>query len=61
MLALVCHRPVYVLRPYDSELEPTRAEFTLKPAFSVVVGAGSPVGTTTLTVYRVGATADTCS
>ncbi|MFN8631678.1 MAG: hypothetical protein U0838_15580 [Chloroflexota bacterium] len=61
MLAIVCHRPVYIVRAYESELEPTRAEFSLKAAFSVVVGVGSPTAATTLTVYRVVATADTCA
>jgi hypothetical protein len=61
MLAMVCHRPVYVVRAFESELDSTRKEFTLKPAFSVVVGVGGPVATTTLTVYRVVATADTCA
>ena len=60
MLAMVCQRPVYIVRAYDEELTPTRAEFTLKASFSVVVGVGSPSGATPLTVYRVVATADTC-
>lgn len=61
MLAMVCQRPVYIVRAYDQELDPTRQEFTLKAAFSVGVGAGSPVVNKTLTVYRVVATADTCT
>jgi len=60
MLTMVCDRPVFVLRDYESELDSVRKEFTLKPAFNVVVGIGGPVATTTLTVYRVVAAADTC-
>ena len=60
ILQLVCQRPVYILRPGEADLVPTRAEFTLKAAFSVVVGIGGPSGTTPLTVYRVVAAADTC-
>ena len=39
----------------------TRAEFTLKAAFGVVVGVGSPTGSTPMTVYRVVAAAGTCA
>ncbi len=59
--AMVCKRPVFILRPGESDLIPTRAEFTLQPAFSVTVGIGGPVGSTTLPVYRVSAAANTCS
>ena len=60
MLQLVCQRPVYILRPSEVDLVPTRAEFTLKASFSALVGIGSPSGATPLTVYRVIAAADTC-
>ena len=60
MLSVICSRPVYVLRPFASELDPTRQEFTLQPAFGVTVGAGGPSGTVPLTVYRVSAAPDTC-
>ncbi len=60
MRAIVCQRPVFIVRPYAEELAPERVEFTLKAAFSVVVGVGSPTAATPLTVYRVVAAADTC-
>lgn len=47
--ALVCRRPVFIIRPVNSELDPTRARFTLRRfatiavagpgAFSIVPGA----------------------
>ncbi len=60
MLALICSRPVYILRPYDAELAPTRQEFALHAAFSVLVGAGGPSGTVPLMVYQVSAVPGTC-
>jgi hypothetical protein len=60
MLAMVCQRPVYTVRADPSELDAARAVFTLTASFSVNVGVGSPTAATTLTVYRVVATADTC-
>ena len=59
--AMVCQRPVFIIRPGESDLIPTRTLFTLKPAFSVTVGIGAPVGTTPLPVYRVLPSANTCS
>jgi hypothetical protein len=58
--ALVCQRPVLVVAATEDDLAPTRGQFGLTPAFSVVAGVGSPSGTTPLTVYRVRAPADTC-
>ncbi len=58
--AMVCQRPVFILRPSESDLVPTRALFTLDPAFTVTVGIGGPVATTPLPVYRVVAPAGTC-
>ena len=40
--ALVCSRPVFIIRPVDSELEPTRARFTLRRFATIAVaGAGA--------------------
>ncbi|HEY5630470.1 MAG TPA: hypothetical protein VIR16_13270, partial [Candidatus Limnocylindrales bacterium] len=59
--AMVCQRPVFIVRPSEDDLVPTRALFTLQPAFNVVVGIGDPVGSYPLPVYRVSAAANTCS
>ncbi len=59
--ALVCRRPVLLIAKDDAELAAVRARFTLTAAFSVVAGAGSPAAAGPMTVYRVGAAADTCS
>jgi hypothetical protein len=37
--ALVCRRPVFIIRPVDSELDPTRARFTLR-RFATIAVAG---------------------
>jgi hypothetical protein len=60
MLQLICQRPVFIVRPFAEELIPTRAEFTLEPAFTVTVGIGGPSGTYPLTVYHAIAPAGTC-
>jgi len=60
MRTAVCQRPVYLLLADEEALATARQSFTLQPAFGVTVGVGSPSGTTPLTVYRVGASADTC-
>lgn len=59
--SMICQRPVYIIRPSEADLVPTRALFALQPAFTVTVGIGGPVGDTKLPVYRVSATASTCS
>ena len=37
--ALVCARPVFIIRPVESELDPTRARFTLRRFATIAVGA----------------------
>ena len=51
--ALICDRPVYVMRPNDAELNPTRAAYTLTEAFRVTVGRGTPYAVQQVPVYRV--------
>ena len=51
--SVICDRPVYVMRPNDSELAPTRAAYGLTEAFTVFVGRGSPSASQTVPVYRV--------
>jgi hypothetical protein len=51
---------VFILRPSEADLVPTRAQYTLVQALSVKVGAGGPGGTFELPVYRVEAPAGTC-
>jgi len=59
--SLICSRPVYLLRPGDSDLGQTRAAgYTLQPVVTVAVGAGGPSGSYRLPVYRVDAPAGTC-
>ena len=40
--ALICERPVFILRLHDRELDPVRASYRLEPAFAVRVT--QPVG-----------------
>ena len=50
---LICDRPVFVMRPNDAELNPTRAAYTLTEAFRVYVGRGTPYAVQSVPVYRV--------
>jgi hypothetical protein len=58
--SLVCRRPVLLIAKDDADLAAVRARFALTAAFSVA-DVGSPAAAGPLTVYRVGAPADTCS
>ncbi len=51
--ALICERPVFILRLRDSALEATRAAFTVEPFLDVRVAFGGPTATVTRTVMRV--------
>ena len=57
---LICDRPVYVMRPFDKELDPTRAQYDLTEAFQVRVGLGTPDAVETVPVYRVDARPGQC-
>jgi hypothetical protein len=56
--ALICDRPVYILRP--GELEPTIAQFDLTPVMDVRVGLGTPGAVATVPLYRVEPRAGRC-
>ncbi len=58
--ALICERPVYVLRPFPSDLDPIRARYQLTRLFEVRVGRGTPSAVQTLPVYRVEPPAGRC-
>jgi hypothetical protein len=58
--SLICSRPVFILRPGEGDLEPTRRQYALTQALTVVVGSGGPSGTFQLPVYRVDPPAGTC-
>ncbi len=51
--ALICERPVYLLRPFASDVDATRAMYEVNEAFQVRVGQGTPSAVRTLPVYRV--------
>ena len=58
--ALICQRPVFILRPGDAELEATRAAYDLTPVLEVPVGIGAPTANATVTIYRVEARPGQC-
>ena len=58
--SLICDRPVYVMRPNEAELDPTRAAYGLTEAFMVFVGRGTPSASQTVPVYRVVAPPGRC-
>jgi Protein of unknown function (DUF2723) len=58
--SLICSRPVFILRPTESDLAPTRAAYSLVRALTVTVGSGGPNGDYAVPVYRVEAPAGTC-
>ena len=51
--SVICERPVFVMRPDDKELDPTRAQYALTHQFDVRVGRGTPSASQTVPVYRV--------
>ncbi len=51
--ALICVRPVFILRLHDSDLVATRAAYRLEAAFAVRVGIGGPTAAASRTVMRV--------
>ena len=51
--SVICERPVFVMRPDDKELDPTRAQYALTREFDVRVGRGTPSASQTVPVYRV--------
>ncbi|MDP9482686.1 MAG: DUF2723 domain-containing protein [Chloroflexota bacterium] len=51
--ALICDRPVFILRLDPRDLEPTQQLFRVTPFIAVRVAAGGPVAATTSQVYQV--------
>jgi Protein of unknown function (DUF2723) len=51
--ALICERPVFILRLRDSDLQPTRAQFRVEPFLAVDVAAGGPSAATSRQVFKV--------
>jgi hypothetical protein len=51
--ALICERPVFIIRLQDADLEPTRAAYRLVPVISVRVALGGPSAAVTRPVFRV--------
>jgi hypothetical protein len=58
--SLICSRPVFILRPSEADLAPTRATYSLVQTLTVIVGAGGPNGDYAVPVYRVDAPPGTC-
>jgi hypothetical protein len=51
--ALICERPVFILRLNEGDLLPTRELYVLEPAVTVDVALGGPSAAVDRTVYRV--------
>jgi hypothetical protein len=51
--ALVCERPVFILRLHEAELEPTRAAYRLEPFLTVRVAQGGPLASLERPIYRI--------
>jgi Protein of unknown function (DUF2723) len=51
--ALICERPVFILRPFDNDLAPTRQAYRLVEVTSLFVGRGAASANSKLPLYRV--------
>jgi hypothetical protein len=51
--SLICGRPVFMLRPNEQQLEPTRALYSLTRVATLFVGGLTPTATTDVPLYRV--------
>ena len=51
--ALICDRPVFILRLRDADLEPTRAAYRLEPVVTVNVAEGGPSATVARPLFQV--------
>jgi len=58
--SVICDRPTFILRLLESDLVPTRAEYTLTPFLSVRVAVGAPSASIDREIYRVEARPGTC-
>ncbi|MEO5885738.1 MAG: DUF2723 domain-containing protein [Candidatus Limnocylindrales bacterium] len=60
--ALICDRPVFMLRIREADLAPTRADYALEPVIAVRVAEGGPSAAVARTLYRiVPLDAETCA
>ena len=51
--ALICERPVFIIRLSDADLDPTRAAYRVEPFLTVSVAEGGPSAAVTREVFRV--------
>ncbi len=51
--ALICERPVFILRIREADLEATRAAFRVEPFIAVMVAEGGPSAAVSRQVFRV--------
>ncbi len=51
--ALICDRPVFILRPFDDDLAPTRQAYRLVEVTDLFVGRGAASANSMLPLYRV--------
>ena len=51
--ALICDRPVFMLRIDDADLEPTRAAYRVVPVTNVMIAQGGPSAAVTRPVFRI--------
>ncbi len=51
--ALICGRPVFIVRLKDRDLQPTGAAYRMEPYFTVRVGHGGPTAVVARQVFRV--------
>jgi hypothetical protein len=58
--SVICERPVFILRLLESDLLPTRLEYSLTPFLPVRIAAGNPSASIAGQVYRVEARPGTC-
>lgn len=51
--ALICDRPVFMLRIDDADLEPTRSAYRVEPVTTVFIAQGGPSAAVTRPVFRI--------
>jgi hypothetical protein len=57
---LICDRPVFILRPEEAQLDPTRDRYRVVEVAELLVGRGAPRANSTLPLYRVEALPGEC-
>ena len=58
--SVICDRPTFILRLLDSDLEPTRSEYTLTPFLTVRFAVGAPSASIDREIYQVAPRPGTC-